>query len=177
VIVAEEPVPAAEALAIRAYTAADHDAVWALHNLALRAANAHGGNGPWDDDLHQIEAHYTANRGTFLVGLIAGEIVAMGALRPMALGGGAPFKAITAEIKRMRVHPARQRRGYGSAILRALEARARELGYTRLCLDTTTRQAAAQRFYERHGYQVYGHKTWSEFDLLLYAKDLAADAP
>jgi GNAT superfamily N-acetyltransferase len=154
--------------------AADHDAVWTLHNLALRAVNAHGGNGPWDDDLHRIEAHYQHNRGAFLVGVIAGRIVAMGALRPMAQAGTSPALTAVAEIKRMRVHPAWQRRGYGSAILAALEARARELGYERLCLDTTTRQPAAQRFYEHHGYCCTGTSHWGEFELLLYAKELAA---
>ena len=43
-----------EPLHIRAYAPEDYDAVWALHNLALDAVDAHGGNGPWDDDLHRV---------------------------------------------------------------------------------------------------------------------------
>ncbi len=43
-----------------------------------------------------------------------------------------------AEIKRMRVHPDFQRRGFGQMILEALEARAVALGYAALHLDTTT---------------------------------------
>jgi hypothetical protein len=38
-----------------------------------------GGNGPWDDDLHAIEKVYLANRGEFLIGVVEGEVVAMGA--------------------------------------------------------------------------------------------------
>lgn len=69
-------------LLIRRYHAADHDAVWDLHNLALLAVDAHlAVNGPWDEDLHHIEEVYLARRGEFLVGLVDGRIVAMGALR------------------------------------------------------------------------------------------------
>src|SRR6266516_3655124 len=44
----------------------------------------------------------------------------------------------------LRVTEAYQRRGLGEAITRALMARARELGFKRLILDTTTEQAPAQ---------------------------------
>ena len=36
---------------------------------------------PWDDDLHAIAEVYLEQRGDFLVGLLEGELVAMGALR------------------------------------------------------------------------------------------------
>ena len=39
------------------------------------------GNGPWDDDLHHIEAEYIDTGGEFSVGIIDGRIVAMGALK------------------------------------------------------------------------------------------------
>lgn len=71
----------AAVLKVRRYRTADHDAVWQLHNESLLATGAHGGNGPWDDDLHQIEEVYLAPGGEFLVGLHQGRIVAMGALR------------------------------------------------------------------------------------------------
>jgi GNAT superfamily N-acetyltransferase len=151
-------------LEIRRYCPSDHDAVWALHNLALNQVNAHGGNGAWDDDLHQVEDAYLRDGGDFLVGTLAGRIVAMGALKRV--------DGRCAEVKRMRVHPDWQRRGLGSAILRALEARARELGYTVLRLDTTTRQPAAQAFYARSGYVRVGTDRYGEFDLILYEKTL-----
>ncbi len=150
-------------LEIRRYQPADRDAVWRLHNLALNQVGAHGGNGPWDDDLHKIEAIYL-DGGEFLVGLLDGRIVAMGALRQNS--------ETCAEIKRMRVHPDCQRRGCGQAILTRLEARAVELGYTRLILDTTTVQVGAQRFYEKNGYRQFGRTTWGPFEVLLYHKEL-----
>lgn len=48
----------AVAMKIRRYRSADHDAFWELHNVALLHTGAHAGNGPWDDDLHRVEAEY-----------------------------------------------------------------------------------------------------------------------
>src|SRR4051794_18882364 len=115
-------------LQIRRYQSGDHDQVWNLHNIALWQVGAHAGNGPWDNDLHDIEEVYLNNGGEFLVGVLDGQIVAMGAIRRIT-----PDKA---EVKRMRVHPDHQRRGFGRQILTALEDRARELGYHTLTLDT-----------------------------------------
>jgi hypothetical protein len=62
-----------------------------------RRGGAHLGNGPWDDDLHEIEAAYLRSGGEFLVGVLDGKVVAMGTLRRISPG--------KAEIKRMRVGP------------------------------------------------------------------------
>jgi ribosomal protein S18 acetylase RimI-like enzyme len=154
----------AAALTIRRYRLADHEAVWSLHNLALQHAGAHVGNGPWDDDLRQIESVYLSGGGEFLVGTIEGRMVGMGALRRRS--------AEVAEVKRMRVHPDSQRRGVGRAILVALERRARELGYARLVLDTTTRQQAAIGLYRGHGFVATGRTTVAGMPTLLFAKRL-----
>jgi GNAT superfamily N-acetyltransferase len=45
------------------------------------------------------------------------------------------------------VLPAVQRRGYGAAVVRALEERAKELGYRVLRADTTELQAPALALY------------------------------
>lgn len=90
---------------------------------------------PGDDDLCAIPAVYLATGGEFIVGLLRGELVAMGALRLSEDG---------AEIKRMRVHPCYQRQGYGRQILEHLEQRARDLGIVRLRLDTTSGQKPAR---------------------------------
>ena len=82
---------------IRPYQTSDFDEVWALHNLALKDAGAHVGNGPWDDDLRKIEEAYQNNRSCFLVGVVDAKTVAMGALKRT--------DARCADIKRMRVHP------------------------------------------------------------------------
>jgi GNAT superfamily N-acetyltransferase len=72
----------------------------------------------------------------------------------------------------MRVHPEVQRRGFGRAILLALEQRARELGYGRLVLDTTTRQQAAIALYQNNGFVQTGRTTVAGMATLLFAKRL-----
>ena len=130
---------------IRRYQQADHDEVWMLHKTALQDVGADLGSGPWDDDLHHIEQVYLKNQGEFLVGVCEGRIVAMGALRRTT--------SERAEIKRMRVHPDFQRRGFGQMILEALETQAAVLGYSVLHLDTSTVQIAAQHLYRKNGYK------------------------
>jgi GNAT superfamily N-acetyltransferase len=82
--------------------------------------------------------------GDFLVDDDDGRIVAMGALRPV--------RPALAALKRMRVHPDAQRQGRGRAMLRALEQRARDLGFQTLVLDTTELQVAARALYTSNGY-------------------------
>jgi hypothetical protein len=84
-------------LILRRYESTDHPAVWELHKIALDAVGANAGNGPWNDDLRQIEAVYLQSGGDFLVGICEGRLVAMGALKRTDTD--------RAEIKRMRVHP------------------------------------------------------------------------
>jgi ribosomal protein S18 acetylase RimI-like enzyme len=156
-------------LSVRRYREGDHDAVWALHNVALHHVGAHVGNGPWDDDLHRVAETYLEGGGEFLVGEADGAIVAMGALRRR--------DATRGDITRMRVHPTHQRRGVGRAILAALEARAVELGYTTLFLDTTEQQTAAQRLYESSGYQETGRAEQFGFRVIHYRKQLPPAPP
>ena len=151
-------------LEIRRYREPDHDAVWDLHNVALHAVGAHAGNGPFDDDLHHVLDIYERDRGEFLVGLLAGRIVAMGALRRRGPD--------TAEITRMRVLPGMQRRGFGRIILRRLEARARELGYRRLVLKTTERQTAALGLYRAEGFVETGRDVVAGMRCVDFAKPL-----
>ena len=152
-------------LVIRRYKQDDHDAVWELHNIALWKVGAHAGNGPWDDDLHKIEEVYLDNGGEFLVGLLAGRILAMGAIRRVT--------GEKAEVKRMRVHPDYQRRGLGQQILTALEARAREIGYRTLVLDTAVVQTAAQQLYLKNGFREIGRTVLAGFDAILFEKQLS----
>ncbi|MGH3148758.1 MAG: GNAT family N-acetyltransferase [Rubrobacter sp.] len=149
-------------LFIRRYEPGDRESVWRLHNEALDEVGANLGNGEWDDDLHEIEAHYLESGGEFLVGVLAGRVVAMGPLRRTS-----PTEA---EVKRMRVEPALQGRGHGQAVLDALHRRAVELGCSTLRLDTAVRQRAAQRLYERNGYREVRRGRIGRFDCVYYEK-------
>ena len=150
---------------IRRYRKSDQEEVWALHNLALEEAGAHAGNGPWDDDLRHIREVYLNDGGEFIVGIHEGRLVALGALKRIS--------GERAEIKRMRVHPQFQSRGYGREILQRLESRANELGYVTLRLDTTAQQLAAQRLYTQSGYAEIERTKVSHFDVIFYEKSLS----
>jgi GNAT superfamily N-acetyltransferase len=152
-------------LELRRFDDADTEAVGELHDLALADAGAHLGSGPWDDDLRSIRSSYLQDGGEFLVGWLDGRLVAMGALRHVT--------GAAAEIKRMRVHPRFQRRGFGRAVLARLEERAREIGYSRLRLDTTIMQTAAQALYAREGYSKVGRGQLAGVAVIYYEKRLA----
>ena len=153
-----------ESIHLRRYREEDHDQVWELHNFVLNAIGAHGGNGPWDDDLHHVGRVYLENGGEFVVVERDGRIVGMGALLRQ--------DDRKAAVKRMRVHPDHQRKGIGQKILSHLEAKAVELGYTTLVLDTTVGQTAARRFYEKNGYREHGRTRYRQFHVILYEKVL-----
>jgi ribosomal protein S18 acetylase RimI-like enzyme len=133
-----------EMVEFRQFQLPDGEQVRALHQLALRATNAFADSGHWDSDLDDIHGSYISKKGNFVVGVLDGEVVAMGAFRQSAPG--------TAELKRMRVHPSLQGHGLGRRLLDVLEAQIRAAGYTAIQLDTTVNQVAAQALYERSGY-------------------------
>jgi GNAT superfamily N-acetyltransferase len=160
-------------LTLRRYTSADQKAVERLHVFVIQQTGAYLGRGPWDDDVYAIEEVYLKNQGEFLVGECDGHIVAMGALKRT--------DEQRAEIKRMRVHPDYQGRGYGQLILEVLEARACDLGYRALHLDTSILQIPAQRLYEKNGFREVGRDIYQQhidkdtqqpLEVILYEKQL-----
>lgn len=73
-------------------------------------------------------------------------VVAVGALKRLSTSHG--------EVKSMHTEQARRRQGAGSAMLRHIIERARELGLTRLSLETGSWPyfAPARALYQRHGF-------------------------
>ena len=106
---------------IRRYKGIDKNKVFRLHTFALKKATAFCKHGHWDEDFKNIENIYLKNNGEFLVGILNNKLVAMGALKKIS-------KDI-AEIKRMRVYPNFQRRGFGQLILDRLEEKSKKLNY------------------------------------------------
>lgn len=147
---------------LRRYRASDGPTVRRLHFEGL---NRMGVNRPgsWDADLDEIEAEYLS-RGDFLIAEAEGEVVGMGGLRAVDADVG--------ELKRLRIAEEHQRRGFGEAITRALIARARELGFRRLVLDTTTRQAPAQALYEKLGFRETCRKTARGLNVVFYEMEI-----
>ena len=130
-----------------------------------------------DEEIAADEAVYLAEvtaelvaapLGCFVVAWLDGAPVGCGAVKPWDSTDG------IGEVKRMYTAPAARRRGVSRAILRYLEAAARDLGYGRLQLETGTAQPEALALYESEGWHritPYGHYKDSEFSVC-YAKVL-----
>src|SRR3990172_3323692 len=102
---------------------------------------------PEDDTANhfRLDGHEVApGRGSFLVAYEEAVPIGCGAVRRIEAG--------VAEVKRMYVAPAVRGRGVGRALLTALEAEARQLGATRLLLETGPRQPEAIALYEHAGF-------------------------
>jgi ribosomal protein S18 acetylase RimI-like enzyme len=142
--------PMGEEFDIRRYEPPDAERVWTVHELALES---HGWEfleeAPSDEDISEnflgIGPNYLDAGGEFLVGCRDNTII--------AIGGFQPKDDSTVEIRRMAVHPAHQRQGYGERLLVELEDRAEKREFTRLVLETFERLTAARALYEKHGYE------------------------
>lgn len=162
-------------LRVRRYEPRDADAVWDLHERALRDVGAFDEEyAHLDADLRRVPEAYLDAGGEFLVGdrVPDGSVVAMGALQPATAvdhheDEHDPDAGV---VRRMRVDPAHQREGYGSAILTELETRAPDLGFNRLVLDTTPRQTAAMALYESFGYEETHRETMPAGEMVFYEK-------
>ena len=157
-------------LHIRRYESEDREAVWRLHDVAMRGAGIHLGDGTWYDDLREIQDVYLRDGGEFLVGTVGDEVVAIGAVKKTSDD--------RAEIKYMRVDPKFQQRGFGQTVLVALERRAAELGYETLHLDTAVQQRTARRLYESNGYREVRRDKKGSIDCVFYEKgNLVRETP
>jgi putative acetyltransferase len=94
----------------------------------------------FDLDVQEV----AEGQGAFLVAYVGAKPVGCGAVRRIA--------PAIAEIKRMYVAPCARDRGVGRRILNELEAIARQLGATRLVLETGVRQPEALALYTRVGF-------------------------
>ncbi|KAH7312034.1 N-acetyltransferase GCN5 [Rhexocercosporidium sp. MPI-PUGE-AT-0058] len=92
-----------------------------------------------------------ANIATFIVAYMDNQPVGCVALRAHPSNSNYPGDA---EVKRMYVLPGKRGRSFGvaTALLEALEERARKRGWKKLVLETGILQPDAMRFYTREGY-------------------------
>lgn len=97
-------------------------------------------------------AEFAPPHGLFMVGYLDGEPVAMGGLRPHVEAVEAA-EGLAVEIKRMYVAPQARRLGLSRIVLAALEDRARDLGATRVVLETGEAQPEAISLYQTSGYR------------------------
>ncbi|WP_245565216.1 GNAT family N-acetyltransferase [Nocardioides insulae] len=103
-------------------------------------------------------AEFLPPEGSFYVGYADGEAVATGAWRRSGVDRLGTTR--TAEIKRMYVVPAAQRRGHARRMLAAVEDGVRAAGFEAVVLETGVRQPEAIALYLSSGYEAipgFGH--------------------
>ena len=160
-------------LMIRRYRPREFETVLALHRDGLAQVGLRPGDGVYyEHDLFQMQRLYLDNGGEFLVGELPDtpmdtSIVAMGGLRRFAAGSLG-----IGEMVRLRVRRDVQRRGFGTAMVAALEQRAAELGYRELRADTTEFQTAALDLYRRFGWHETDRKPINGIVNIYLAKTL-----
>jgi ribosomal protein S18 acetylase RimI-like enzyme len=99
----------------------------------------------FDAELAGLPGKYAPPAGTLLLARVEGRSAGVVGLRAL--------DDATCEMKRMFVRPEFHGRGVGRALARQLLADAKAAGYTRMRLDTSTRQIEAQRLYESLGFR------------------------
>ncbi len=107
-------------------------------NEALIGILGHNGT------AHVCMDDFSRNGGFFLVGYDGGI--------PVCCAGVRLLSGRTGEVKR--VFARRNHKGYGTALMAAVELRAAAMGYRRLVLECREGNAAAIGFYRRIGYAV-----------------------
>lgn len=114
---------------------------------------------------------FVAPAGAFVVARIGGRLAGCGGIRRL--------DPVAAEVKRMYVAPEARRSGVARAVLAALEAEAKAMGYRSVRLETGVRQPEAIALYESSGYRpipCYGHHAGDELSRC-YEKELDATPP
>jgi ribosomal protein S18 acetylase RimI-like enzyme len=147
-----------EKLEIREFRRSDYEDVLELHKVAMLEVGAYKGDGPWNQDLKNIEEAY--KNGIFLVGTIDNKIVSMGAVRKI--------NESVCEIKRMRTYPEFQGRGFGKLILNKLIAFAKDNKFKRIILDTSEKQQRAIKLYEKHGFNIFKEEATDLYKVYWY---------
>lgn len=120
------------------------------HGARLFAAYAEGldfdlGFQGFADEMESIERMYGPPGGCL--------ILARGQERFVGCVGVRPFAGDICEMKRLFVIPGQRGRAVGRKLAEAAVARARELGYARMRLDTVASMAAANALYGSLGFR------------------------
>jgi GNAT superfamily N-acetyltransferase len=121
-----------------------HGALSVYHASIDELNRRYGGS---DEDRHLHVEELMAPSGAFLVARLDAHLV-----------GGVGVRSISdpalnvAEVKRLWVRPDQRRAGVGAALMQRIEERAKEIGYSRLYLETGYAQPEALELYRTTGW-------------------------
>lgn len=169
-----------EHLAVRRYVPADRDAVWVVHDRALRAT-AMDYDPEYNRYLRHARREFVGRGGDFLVATVPPEaapaadipartatadpehVVGIGGFQPLrhradtfadlGLPDLEPGIDETAQVRSVAVLPAVQSRGVGSALMGELESGAADAGFAQVVLNTPESLRRAHGFYEAGGFE------------------------
>ena len=146
-------------LQLRQFRDADEEAVHELHEVAQDGIDAPATS-------RRSPTRYLTAGGEFLVGEVGRRAGRDGRAAPGLVRLGR-------DQAHARAPAAGRARASAGQLLDRLEARARELGFTTLRLDTTVREHVARALYEDAGYRMVGTGHENGFELVYYEKRLA----
>lgn len=115
------------------------------HLQDLHLIDAYFDQQAWEAELANLPGDYAPPHGQLLLATVDGEAAGCVALRRI--------DAQACEMKRMFVHPRLHGRGAGRALAQAIVQEGRALGYRRMRLDTSIRQAEALGLYTALGFE------------------------
>jgi ribosomal protein S18 acetylase RimI-like enzyme len=122
---------------IRTFEAKDQESVvklWHACNLIV----------PWNDPYKDIQRKLQVGPDLFIVGEIAGDIVAT------VMGG---YEGHRGWINYLAVAPAHQRKGYGRQLVAFVESRIKQKGCPKINLQVRQTNTDVIKFYEAIGYK------------------------
>ena len=183
---AARPAPDAPALVLRPAGVADLPSVRALAiQVFLDTYAVDGVRASLAREAEQqfspaaLEATLSRASGRLVVAERAGHLVAFANL-DLAATHALVADAHAAELARLYVQPAFQRRGIGRLLLAEAEGTARAAGCTALWLTAWVGNARALAFYRRHGYRELGSTTYAfedeRYENRLFARPLGTPA-
>jgi GNAT superfamily N-acetyltransferase len=153
-------------------TPADAAAVAEVRAAAARKLTEDFGHGHWSSEASEAGVLRDLKASTVLVARDRGRIIATLTLqrkKPWAIDP-AYFTPASRPLHliNMAVHPRRQRRGVGRALMDEATRVAEELGADAIRLDAYDAPAGAGEFYRRVGYQARGGKAYRGVPLLYF---------
>jgi ribosomal protein S18 acetylase RimI-like enzyme len=165
------------AIRIREATEDELDEAGRVTAEAYRALIRPGHDADWESYLERIaDVRDRASRTVIMVAVDDGQVIGSATLELQARtdADDDPLDERRAHIRMLGIRPDAQGQGAGRALMEACEARAAEAGKTVMTLNTTRRMTAAQRMYERLGYERQPDRVFPDgFVLLSYAKRLS----